>query len=70
MRRKHSKIGKSRTNFRDAANCAFEGREKMENEGDKGSAPFSAAVKDKVSITLKLAVNIYSVCNSNGPGNH
>jgi len=42
----------------------------MENEGDKGSAPFSAAVKDKVSMTLKLAVNIYSVCNSNGPGNH
>ena len=34
-----SKVGKSRKNFRDA-NCAFEGQEKMENEGDKGRRSF------------------------------
>ena len=42
----------------------------MENEGDKGGAPFSAGVKDKGSITPKvLVVNVYLVCNSNGLGN-
>ena len=41
----------------------------MENEGDKGGAPFSAALWTK-SITQKvLAVNVYLVCNSNGLGN-
>jgi hypothetical protein len=37
-----------------------------EEVADKGSAPFSAALKDKNSITRKvLAVNVYLVCNSN-----
>ena len=41
----------------------------MEKQRTKEGAPFSAALKDKGSITQKvLAVNVYLMCNSNECG--
>ena len=62
----HGKGGRLRV---EGMQTAQKGGRRWRTRGTKGGAPFSAALKDKGSITQKvLAVNVYLTVHSNDCG--